>query len=411
MKKRVEDTRLVTLGNAKAYPVTTSATLRGVKPPVMLVAEVLPAGMLCGLTSYPGVGKTWFAIELTRAVVTGDKFLGEYPVLGGPQGVLVVGSDSSEADYARQWTRLTAAEYQAWLDATDAAHEAGNEPPTNPFDKVKFLIQSTFMLDNVDEVRRLIRTVSDETLFPRTRTSRKVVDDEGEHVDTIVEESGGCALIVFDTLSRLTIANQNDNTEMERVFANIRTICEVTGAAVLLLHHNSKPTEYNDGGDWRGAMSQIGALDSWVNLSAHKSTKRLVRADFKKFRGITPSAFEYKMGVDDEATAKLTFVGRTDGFFGQDDLKAEMERQFTDWRTVGAVEEVLWPAWQDKFPERLKFKKALKNRMGDLFPEKLERRGQQRTYEYKVKGTCESDSSAPVNSAPLVEPVGSIPTR
>jgi len=409
MKKRIEQTRLLTLGNAKSYAVADSGTIRGIRPPRMLVRDFMPAGMLCGLTSFPGVGKTWLALDLTRAVVTGGKVMDEYQVIGGPQGVLVIGSDSSESDYARQWVRLTEREHVAWLNERDALAEGGAadaELPPDPFERVKFLIQSPFMLDNTDEVRRLIRTVMDEKIFPVDRKVIQTLRDEEGNEDELVEESGRCALIVMDTLSRLTMANQNDNTEMERVFANIRCICEVTGAAVLVLHHNSKQSEFNDGTDWRGAMSQIGALDSWINLSAHKAKRGLVRAEFKKFRGITPDSFEYTMHVSDPDTAKLTFNGRSSGYFGTDDLKEELVKEFTDWKTVAAVEEKLWAAHSDKFTDRGKFKKAIKNRLGDLFPATLTRRGQARAYEYKVKDTCPpSSETQPTSSAP-----GSIPT-
>src|SRR6266478_5519620 len=106
-RKRIEDTRLLTLGSASPYKVADSGSLRGVRPPRMLVTDFLPAGMLCGLTSAPGVGKTWLAMELARAVVTVTPAIGEFKVNDGPHGVLFVGSDSSLADYARQWARLS----------------------------------------------------------------------------------------------------------------------------------------------------------------------------------------------------------------------------------------------------------------------------------------------------------------
>ena len=405
MRKRIEETRLLTLGNAKSYAVATSATMRGVKPPRMLIRDFLPAGMLCGLTSYPGVGKTWLAMDLVRAVATGGKVLGEFPVLGGPQGVLFVGSDSSLADYARQWTRLTSTEHKEWLDTMDHMAESGmaqEEFPPDPFDRVRFLIQSTFMLDNSDEVKRVIKTVLDEKIFPVDRkVVRTMTDDEGTEEDEIIEESGRCALIVMDTLSRLTMANQNDNTEMERVFSMIRVICETTGAAVLLLHHNSKQTEFNDGQDWRGAMSQIGALDVWINLSAHKTTKTIVRADFKKFRGITPDSAEYKMQIDDPDGAKLTYLGKVSGFFGNDDsIAGDLLKEFADWKSVNAAEEAMWPSHSDRFTERGKFKKAVRNRITDLYPAKLQRRGSVRNYEFKVKDTCPtSDTQTPETSS------------
>ncbi len=408
-RKRIEDTRLLTLGSASPYKVADSGSLRGVRPPRMLVTDFLPAGMLCGLTSAPGVGKTWLAMELARAVVTVTPAIGEFKVNDGPHGVLFVGSDSSLADYARQWARLSAEEHKRWLDQCDELAEGGVAPsefPEDPFSRIRFLIQSTFMLDSQDEVRRLIRTALDPSLFPITFRYEQVLREDGTY-DTIVHEvGGGCALIVMDTVSRLTNANQNDNTEMERVFANARVICEVTGAVVLVLHHTSKPTEFNDGADFRGASSQRGAIDCWINLSAHKRTPSIVRAEFKKFRGITPPNFEYKMLVSDPDTAKLAFLGQSGGLFGTDDLREEIPKALADWKTVAALEDALWPSYSDRFSERGKFKKALRNRLGDLYPDVLQRRGTRMAHEYKVKDECQSTDSTPATTcAP-----GAIPT-
>jgi hypothetical protein len=394
-RKRIEETRLGTFGNAKPYRPMSAESLRRVRAPEMLVEDLLPAGMVCGLTSYPGVGKTWLAMEIARGVATADKIMGEFPVRGGQSGVLFVGSDSSEADYARQWSRLTQAQHEAWEATFDP--EDGNPPPS-PFERIHFLIQSPFMLDNSDGVKRVIMTALDEVLFPRQTT---VIGGE-----RVTSDRGGCALIIMDTLSRLTIANQNDNTEMERVFANIRVICEVTGAAVLLLHHNSKATEFNDGADWRGAMSQIGALDSWIQLSSSKKDRGKIKAEFKKFRGITPSSFEYKQHVSDPERASVTYLGRLDGsFFGQEDLKTDLLAQFSDWKTLGAAEEEMWPSYSDHFTDRGKFKKACANRLKDLNDsERLERRMGQKgpkgrtPIEYRRKGVNDIITTVPTTS-------------
>jgi len=403
--KKIESTRLVSFGNAKPYRPMTAASLRGVRPPEMLVEDFMAAGFVCGLTSYPGVGKTWLALEIGRGIATGQSIMGQFKVLGGPQGVLFVGSDSSEADYARQWSRLTQDQHEAWEESFDREHE---EEPPSPFEGIHFLIQSPFMLDNSDEVKRVILTALDETLFPR---KTMVIDDE-----VVKSTQGGCALIIMDTLSRLTTANQNDNTEMEKVFANIRCICEVTGAAVLLLHHNSKATEFNDGADWRGAMSQIGALDSWIQLSSSKKDKKKIKAEFKKFRGITPSSFEYIQHVKDQDRAHLAFLGKIDdSFFGKENIKDDLLLQFTMWKTLAAAEEAMWDSYSDQFTERTKFHKACQNRLADLMKsDRLERRqggkvaGQKAPYEYLIRQTKPCPTNTDTTTLPPTIP-GSIP--
>jgi hypothetical protein len=262
---------LVGIENVRPYKLTTSESLYTVKPPPMQIEGFLAAGGIMGITSYPGVGKTWVAMEVARTISSGTSFLGRKTIRGG---VLFVGSDSSLDDYARQWTRLSKF---TGLD----------------YEPVRFLIQSPFMLESIDEIRKLIAT------------HRSFKWGEVEVTSRGPEQSHGFSVIVFDTLSRLTRANQNDNNEMEDVFRNIRILSEATGAAIILLHHNSKKSEFNDGSDWRGAMSQIGALDSWVQLVPHKSKKHLIGIQFKKFRGITPPDFAYTMNVDEVDQATL----------------------------------------------------------------------------------------------------------
>jgi hypothetical protein len=196
---------------------------------------------------------------------------------------------------------------------------------------------------------------------------------------------------------------------MERVFANIRVICEITGAAVLLLHHNSKATEFNDGSDWRGAMSQIGALDSWVQLSNSKKDKDKIKLEFKKFRGITPESFEYKQNVTDPERANIAYLGKSTGFFGTEALKEDLLKQFTEWKTLAVAEETMWGSYSDQFTERGKFKKSLQNRLKDLMDSgKLDRRmgskvpGQKQPFEYKAK--------CPSNPTPTTTPVATTPS-
>lgn len=352
-RKKIEQTRLVGFGNSKPYKPMSAGALRLVQPPTMLIEDFIASGFVCGLTSYPGVGKTWLAMAVAESVCTGDPLMGQFKIVE-PGGVLFIGSDSSEADYSQQWRRLTEKKHREWEGSFDPEH---GEAPPSPFARVQFLIQSPFMLDNADEVRRIILTALDESLFPREQT---VIDGE-----VVKSARGGCKLIVMDTLSRLTMANQNDNTEMEKVFAHIRIICEVTGAAVLILHHNSKATEFNDGADWRGAMSQIGALDSWIQLSSSKRNRHKIKAEFKKFRGITPGSFEYQQNVGDPEVANLAFLGKCEQL-AVDTLHEDLLLQFSAWKTLADAEEAMWAAYSDQFTERGKFKKALQNRLGEL---------------------------------------------
>lgn len=369
------------LEDVEPYAMVTDSDLLSIPPPPMLIEDVLPRAGVMGITSYPGVGKSWLALELCRAVTTGKKFLANFDAIGG--SALFVGSDSSLYDYARQWQRLGRNERADFAEATRDMSPREMEDLYGPdwhlgiFNSMRFLIQSSFMLDNIDQVKRLIKT---HLLFEHGPLEEQYEEADqdlqtGERTEEMVgiDRAKGYDLIVFDTLSRLSQANQNDNTEMENVFRNVRLIAEVTGAAVVLLHHNSKPSEYNDGADWRGAMSQIGALDSWIQLTPAKGNKSKIHVQYKKFRGITPSNFSYTMEVSQPDTASLTHIDGVDAAQAEGDgislsILTWLNREGAPdtGEQVADIASGLFPEYADLFTGDdavKKFKSAIKNRL------------------------------------------------
>lgn len=301
------DVRLSGIELVTPYPMLTTSDMYRVPPPEMLVEGMIPKQSITGITSYPGVGKTWLAFEITRALGAGDPVLGKLKVDGaGP--VLFVGSDASKFDYAEQWRRLTRKTWSSFVPTEEQTKDPDFVEPVNLLEEnVRFLVQSDFLFENLDSIRSLIRTIqTHETGTPYFEPDG-TTDAWGGPGGSWVHQKG-FSLVVFDTLSKLTRANQNDNSEMEEVFRNIRLITETTGAAVLLLHHNSKRNEFNGGDDWRGAMAQIGALDGWLNVSKPYKDKSKVKVDVKKFRGRQPKPFAYRMDVDEEDDALLGWI-------------------------------------------------------------------------------------------------------
>ena len=323
-----EDVRALGLDSVVPYELTDSHLMFSIEAPAMLIDEVKPAATVTGLTAAPGVGKTWLAMEMCRAVATGGKFLSAYQARQG--AVLYVGSDSSLHDYARQWRRLT---HKEWLSHVTLGEDV--EHADNPLDSnVRFLIQSDFMLDNLDTIRRLIASsrqfewgpemeemvgfepsADGDLMIPVTRTSRRK----------------GFDLVIFDTWSKLTSAEQNSNTLTEAAFRMVRFFSRMTGAACLILHHNAAKSEFNDGEGWRGATAGPGALDNHLQLTAGEQEKYLIKGDFKKFRGITPPPFFYEMNVSDEEVASLVFKE------GSEVEKSQVVDEITD-AVVGLLE-------------------------------------------------------------------------
>jgi hypothetical protein len=212
------------------------------------------------------------------------------------------------------------------------------------------------MFEDRDEIRKVIAT---HRAFEWGETHIGKDGPEREH---------GFHVIVFDTLSRLTRANQNDNTEMEEVFRNIRILSEATDAAIVLLHHNSKKSEFNDGSDWRGAMSQIGALDSWVQLVPHKTKKHLIGVQYKKFRGITPQDFSYIMKVDEAEQASLV-ASEEPVTLAQRMTKDESSEAIVAYvrahpgKRACDIRQALAEQFKEQFPSKTKWAQCVKNRL------------------------------------------------
>ena len=58
--------------------------------------------------------------------------------------------------------------------------------------------------------------------------------------DTVVKQSEGARLVIFDTFSRWHRLKENDNGDMAYVVSVFEWVAKQTGAAVLYLHHTSK---------------------------------------------------------------------------------------------------------------------------------------------------------------------------
>lgn len=355
--------KLIGVEFASPYETDKTNSIWNLEPPEMLVNGFLPAASLLGVTAAPGVGKTWLMFELMRAASQGKKFLGHFDI-PNKHSCLFVGSDASVYDYARQWRRIISDDWAAW-------HPDGAILEEDPIeDNCRFLIQSGFLFEDIGSVHKLLQTY---WAFKWYQTDYHGVT-EGEHGEHVVAGETlprtGFDIIVFDTLSKMTRANQNDNTQMEEVFRNIRLISEVTGATVILLHHNSKKNEFNSGEDWRGAVAQIGALDCWLQLSPGRTDKYTISAEMKKFRGITPEPFTYRMDVGSEARAKLS-IHQDTATKPQADVFSDAIGQFIVKSypasvTVVDISSALWDTYAYTVGDDMaKFRKKIKNKLRD----------------------------------------------
>ena len=78
--------------------------------------------------------------------------------------------------------------------------------------------------------------------------------------------------------------DENDPSEVQRLFNALRPLADAYQAAVLLLHHD------NRNGEYRGASSMPGAVELRVAM-ASKARSPVIEFDVKKARDMEPTAF------------------------------------------------------------------------------------------------------------------------
>lgn len=286
-------------------PVTSLAALLATPPPEMLVQDLVVREGITGVSANENVGKTWFCLEMARAVVTGTKFLGRFDTR--PGAVCFIGQDASIQDYARQVRKLIREQYDAANEQVGAFQD-----DVNPFDdRLKFIIHPGVALVNVEDCEAIIEAVNNiQHDFVSSPHVTYHVDENGE----VSEEWSpqirtGVDLIIMDTYAALGgMANENDNSETQRVMRHYRAIAQETKAAIVLTHHHPNANQFNIGASvsrWRGGSAARGSLDGHIELSKRANSKSVIDVAIKKFRGIKIDNFAFTLEVDEERASLM----------------------------------------------------------------------------------------------------------
>lgn len=278
--------------------IRTEDFLAAPEPPTLVKGLIVRCGVT-GLSADPNVGKTFLALKIAQSVLTGRPLLDRFEVKRG--SVLFIGQDAGSADYARQARKVFGTE----------PHEHRNGQ--NPYAFARWMLHQGLDLKRPADVAELVEIanrIPNQAFDPHEIINvMPDVDPDGKTTwRPVFAKPHGTSLIVLDTLSKMHSAEENSNTEMNRVFDNLRHLSEKTQSAVLLLHHHSYGGEHNPGGRWRGASGQDGALDGWFELRGRGVDTKHVRV--RKFRGVRPDDFSYRM-VADETSARFEALDST----------------------------------------------------------------------------------------------------
>ncbi len=219
-----------------------------------LIEGVLTQGSLALLSAESFVGKTFFGMELARAVSTGCRFMGKYPVRRG--GVLYIAQDGSDEEYLRQWKKLAKSHWdehrteeprvlEAWLRFFDGAETAEDLsflsrglalPPFNG--RIRFEFNRALGIDNPGDLMKIAVTA-----LRMEHSQREVWERDEEDRPVAIDGNAtqkGVKLIVFDAGHSVFFGNENDSGEVQHVMTNLRQLANATGATVLLMVHLNK---------------------------------------------------------------------------------------------------------------------------------------------------------------------------
>lgn len=228
-------------------------------PKEWLLEGLVGAGDLVLLVGAPGVGKTYWFLDLAVQVATGREFL---ELATSSSGVLVVDEESGNR-------RL--------LDRLERIMRGRGLPPG-----------------------------TDIPLHYTTMAGFSFLVDPMWFVDLrMAIEETGARLVVLDALADIMLGgDENAVKDTQPIFRGLKGVCEVTGATILVVHHA------NRAGTYRGSSAIPGAVDLVLQLSRKDKTGP-VTVETAKERDIEPTKFACRM-VWDEVTDSVKYDRATE---------------------------------------------------------------------------------------------------
>ena len=268
-------------------------SLRGVGPPDMVIDQILPQGGITLVTGQKYTSKTFFALEAARAVATGEPFMGRWKVMA-PGNVLIVEQDSPRYDTGRALWALLANQFHEESEE-DRSVEGSCVDPIYVAWHPDLNLQNRLDAMRVADTAKKLYTFRGEGLY---LTNQIDETPGGSFITSIAKEEHdwgyrGARLIILDSARSLHRGEENDSGEMENFVQNVKFIRKETGAAIIIIAHDSAI-----GTRTRGST----ALDAGVD-SEYAITKRKKSRDYglfvRKGRGIEPPEFRYTISTEE----------------------------------------------------------------------------------------------------------------
>ena len=135
-------------------------------------------------------------------------------------------------------------------------------------------------------------------------------------------DTQGLKLIVVDTLSRFSTADENSAKEVSRLIRNLDQLRLHTGATILIIHHSAK----NSPGGLRGSSAIEAAIDHHFNVSKTEGYSKLSSAKTRDSTPFQPMYFELHKVSRSEVNSRDDFGLLVPILVNSNKLKTSIEK-------------------------------------------------------------------------------------
>ena len=246
-------------------------------PPIdWLVKGMVEAKTVTMLAGAPKTAKSWFALEMALSVSTGTNMFDD-PLLMGPADARPVLSFLLE----------------------DSPHSINS--------RIRAMAQAKQVHDPVD-LDMYFRFGGGLNLAENS-CALQLAEDIKHNLPPL-------GLITFDPFRNLHTGDENDSGAITQIMDNLRRIRDITGAAILVVHHTRKPTasdKANPGFSVRGSGAIYGSVDGLItmmNVSSIEDDRDIFKNNVfcrvKAGRESKPFSVELRIYDDENGRANKT---------------------------------------------------------------------------------------------------------
>lgn len=192
-----------TLSKDKFTPVPFSVFMDGPTEIDWLIDGVMPQQTTGIIAGEPGIGKTWILMDLVLAIASGSPWLNSF--VTQPCNVLYVDEENAHVLVRKRFLEMK----WKYEDRGD-------------LDNVQFMVAQTLDITPLEHMSKGLQPSPDYVKL------RNVLSDAPYD------------LVVFDSLTRVHHADENDSSRMSAVFNYVKMLMDDFGVSILFTHHFNK---------------------------------------------------------------------------------------------------------------------------------------------------------------------------